>query len=125
MVSMIIRRSRSYKCLSRVIIDGGQVTENDTHTCHKKVIISKKIETSILTLEKYTKDFIESKSNMSLKVNRTCYIYTPMRLIKNYSQEMFKDIAFIIRSKSSVYFKIPKFEIYLIWIRFKPFGNLH
>ncbi|KAF0990541.1 hypothetical protein HZS_1649 [Henneguya salminicola] len=60
------------------------MTEITIHTCQKKVIISKKIETPVLTLELYTKDFIESKSNVihiypntiyqeflsSLKINR-------------------------------------------------------
>ncbi|KAF0985834.1 hypothetical protein HZS_8061 [Henneguya salminicola] len=71
-------KSRSYKCLARVIIDGEQVTEKGTHTCQKKVIISKKIENPYSLQNNILR--------ISLKVNRTFYKYTPMRFIKNYSQ---------------------------------------
>ncbi|KAF0986651.1 hypothetical protein HZS_4459 [Henneguya salminicola] len=92
-----------------IIIDGEQVTEKDTHLSKKKK-------------SKHPYSLQNNILWILLNVNRTCYIYTPNAIYKELLsslKERFKDIALIIPSKSSVYFKIR--EIDLIWIRFKPF----
>lgn len=77
------------------------MTEKGTHICEKMVMISNIIETYKLTLEQYTIDFIDSKSNM-LHIYPSA-IYQELCSCLN---EMFKYIPYIIPSKSAVYFKI-------------------